>query len=122
MHALADSRHDRGGEIKGRSQHVFRDPLFPGVRQALIHSGLTISYNSDRDADQFFFTFSQQVNGVSVVVVLAKIGAFGHGKLLYLQILVALVLLEAISKMPFGPISALGSRFKSSTYLSMPAG
>jgi hypothetical protein len=28
-------------------------------------------------------------------------------------------ILEAISKMPFGPISASGSRFKSSTYLRM---
>jgi hypothetical protein len=34
----------------------------------------------------------------------------------------ALFSLEANSTMPFDPISALGSRFKSSTYLSMPAG
>ena len=30
--------------------------------------------------------------------------------------------IEAISKMPFGPISALGPRFKSSKYFSMSAG
>jgi hypothetical protein len=33
-----------------------------------------------------------------------------------------LEVLEAISKKSFGPISALGLRFKSSKYLSMPAG
>jgi len=35
---------------------------------------------------------------------------------------VARKIVEAISKKSFGPISALGPRFKSSTYLSMPAG
>jgi hypothetical protein len=31
-------------------------------------------------------------------------------------------ILEAVSKHPFGPISVLGPIFKSSEYLSMPAG
>jgi len=82
VHALADPRHHGGGKVKDRIQYFFRNSFFPGVRQALIHSGLTISHDGNRDADQFFFTFSQQVGGMSVMVVLAKVCAFRHAKLL----------------------------------------
>ena len=79
---MADSRHYGGSEIKGRSKHFFGDSVFPGVRQALIHSGLTISHDRNRDADQIFFTFSQQVGAMSVMIVLAKVRRFRHKKLL----------------------------------------
>jgi hypothetical protein len=82
VHALADTRDYGGGEIKGRRQDFFGDSNFPGVRQALIHSGLTISHDCNRNTDQFLFTFSQKSGGMGVMVVLAKVCAFRHNKLL----------------------------------------
>ena len=83
VHALADSRHYGSGKVKDRIQNFFRDSFFPGVRQALVHSGLAISHDGDRNADQPFFAFRQQVGGVGVMVVLAKVCAFRHEKLLF---------------------------------------
>ncbi len=59
IHALTDSGHDSGREIERRIQHFFRDSFFPGVRQALVYSRLTVSDDGDSDADQFLLPFGQ---------------------------------------------------------------
>jgi hypothetical protein len=59
VHALADPGHDRGCQIKSRVQHFFRDPFFPGVRQALIYSRLAVAHDGDGNTNQFFFSVSQ---------------------------------------------------------------
>jgi hypothetical protein len=51
VHTLADSRHDGGGEVKNRIQYGIGYSIFPGVRQALIHSELAIAYNGDGNTD-----------------------------------------------------------------------
>jgi hypothetical protein len=84
VHALADSRHNSGSQIKGGIQYRFRNSFFPGVRQALIHSRLAVSDNSNRYSNQFFLSIGQQFGCMGVVIVFAKVCSFTHGKILLL--------------------------------------
>jgi hypothetical protein len=72
VHALTDTGHHRGGQIKGCIQDRFGYPLFPGVRQASIDSRLAVSNDGDGNADEGLLTLREQVGGVGIVVILAK--------------------------------------------------
>ena len=78
VHALPDSGHDGCGEIEGRIQHLFWDSSFPGVRQALVDSRLAVANDGNGDAEQLLLPIRQQVRGVGIVVILAKIRFFRH--------------------------------------------
>lgn len=79
IHALADSRHYRGGQVEGCIQHVFGNSVFPGVRQATVNSRLAVPNDRYRNADQVFFPFGQKIHFVCFVIVFSKVRSFGHG-------------------------------------------
>jgi hypothetical protein len=98
VHALADSRHNGSGQIESCIQHFFRNSVFPGVRQASVDSWLTVSNDGDRNADQMFFSLRQQFGRVGVVIVLAKVCSFFHGRFPFIQ---ALRFLTKVSQLEF---------------------
>ena len=78
VHALSDTGHHCGGKIKGCIQYRFRNPIFPGVRQASIDSRLAVSNDGDGNADQLLFPLREKVGCVSILVVFAKVRFFLH--------------------------------------------
>ena len=52
VHALGDSRRHSGGEIESCIQELFGEPFLPGFRQAVVHSGLAVAHDGDREADE----------------------------------------------------------------------
>lgn len=75
---MADSGHDGGGEIKRGVEHIFLDSRFPGGRQAVVHSGLTVADDGDGDSNEGFFAVGEQVRCVGIAVVFSKVGSFAH--------------------------------------------
>ena len=78
VHALTNSGHDGGGKIKRGVEHIFFNSHFPGGRQAMVHSGLTVADNGDGDSDEGFLAVGEQVRCVGIAVVFSKIGSFTH--------------------------------------------
>lgn len=52
VHTLGDSRRYSGGEIESRIHELFGEPLLPGFRQAVVHSGLAVAHDGDCEADE----------------------------------------------------------------------
>ena len=78
VHALGDAGHDGGCEIEGGVERLFRDACAPGVRQASVHSRLTIPHDGDGQADELFLALGEEVHLVGVAVELTEIGAICH--------------------------------------------
>jgi drug/metabolite transporter (DMT)-like permease len=79
VNALPNSGHDSRGQVKCGVQNFLFDSRFPGVRQAAVHSRLAVAHNGNSKPHQFFLAISEQVGGVRVPIVLAKIRSLAHG-------------------------------------------
>ena len=79
---LYNARIDCRNDIYGSVQVCFRDPGFPCIRKAPLHSRLTVADKSHRQPNKYLLALAQVRYSMRIPIKLAEIRALTHGSLL----------------------------------------